>query len=76
MNNISDHQNRSGEKSFEDFGAKHSSASVSGEIRGDLYVIFRAIDKFVVIRFFSSMNDANALRFLIWCLIQASLSPE
>ena len=65
MNNISDHQNRSGEKSFEDIGAKHSSASVTGEIRGDLKVIFGASDKFVSIRFFSSVDIANALRFFI-----------
>ena len=56
MNKISDHQNRSGEKSFEDIGAKHSSASVTGEIRGDLKVIFDAFDKFMTIRFFSSVE--------------------
>ena len=69
MNKISDHQIRSGEKSFEDIGAKHSSASVTGEIRGDLKVIFGVSDKFMTIRLFSSVDNSNALRFLIWCLL-------
>ena len=70
MNKISDHQNRSGEKTFEDIGAKHSSASVTGEIRWDLKVISGAYDKFMTIRFFSSVENANALRCLIWCRVK------
>ena len=75
MNKISDDQNHF-EKSFEDIGAKHSSAPVTGEIRGDLKVTFGASDKFMTIRFFSSVENANALRCLIWCLGRASLSHE
>ena len=66
MNTISNHWNRFGEKTFEDFGAKPSSVSVNGEIRGNLKVIFGANDKFVSIRFFSSVENASASRFLIW----------
>ena len=33
-------------------------------------MIFGALDKCVVIRFFSSVDDANALRFLIWCWLE------
>ena len=64
----------SGKKVFEDFGAKQSSVEVTGEIRANLQVIFEALDRFVMIIVFSSVDDANALRFFIWCLVKISLS--
>ena len=52
MNQISNEWLCSGEKTFEDFAAMHSSASGSWEIRENLKNILEAYDKCVSIRYF------------------------